>query len=169
MKKSVLLVLGVLFGIGVYAQKVDFGVTAGYLYGYATLKTDQFDVSVDDSGFYLGALVDLGLTEKLSIRPELLYASIDDSSALFLPIMLKVYVLDRLHLQAGPQFVFSLEESTPDFSSYEIDLAGGLGFDITSNFFLESRASFQLNNSFTGNEDIKARANYLTVGVGYKF
>lgn len=158
-----------LFVCGVKAQSVDFGVTAGYLNARASIKVDGVSLSASESGFFAGLLADFSLTDKTSIQPELLYVNVDEGSALFVPVMLKVGITEKLNFQAGPQFVFSLEESTPDFSSYEIDLAAGLGFDITDNFFIQARYSFQLNNSYTGNEDAQVRANYLTAGLGYNF
>ena len=66
--------------------------------------------------------------------------------------------------------VFSLEDDIPDeISSFEFDIAGGIGYDITEDFFVEARYTFQLNNSYTGSEDVKLRGNYLTVGLGYWF
>lgn len=169
MRKVFFIAMAVLFGLNIQAQSIDFGVTAGYLNGRASVKFDEGTFSDSQSGFFIGGLVDFVLTEKTSIQPELLYASIDDGSALMLPVMLKSYITDKLNFQVGPQFVFSLEESVEDFSNVELGLAGGLGFDITDNFFLQARYSFQLNNSYTGSEDFKVRANYLTAGVGYKF
>lgn len=169
MKKVLFVALAGLFGFGLHAQSIGLGVTAGYLNVRASAKFDGITVSDSQSGFFVGGLVDFALTEKTSIQPELLYANVDEASALFLPVMIKSYITEKLNFQVGPQFVFSLEESTPDFSSFEFDLAGGLGFDITSNFFIQARYSFQLNNSYTGDEDIKVRGNYLTAGVGYKF
>ncbi len=169
MRKVLFIATAVLFGLNVQAQSVDFGITAGYLNGRASVKFDEGTFSDSQSGFFIGALVDFVLTEKTSIQPELLYANIDEGSALMLPVMLKSYITEKLNFQVGPQFVFSLEESVEDFSNVELGLAGGLGFDITSNFFLQARYSFQLSNSYTGNEDVKVRANYFTAGVGYKF
>lgn len=169
MKKIVFSAALLLSGMWLQAQDVDFGVTAGYLNGEAKVKGDGLTISGNESGFYVGAVADFTLTEDFHIQPELVYASIDESDALFLPVMAKYYVAPKLNLQAGPQFVFSLEESVEDISSVEFDLAGGLGFDITEEFFIEARYSFQINNSYTGPEDVKLRANYLTIGVGYTF
>jgi opacity protein-like surface antigen len=65
--------------------------------------------------------------------------------------------------------VFSLEDTPEDISSIEFDLGAGAGYDITENLFAEARYSFQINNSYTGSEDITVRGNYLTIGLGYTF
>ena len=86
-----------------------------------------------------------------------------------LPILGKFAISEKFNLQAGPQLVFSFEETPEDFSSVEFDIAGGIGYDIDEDFFIEARYTFQINNSYTGSEDVKVRGNYLTVGLGYKF
>jgi len=169
MKKIIFSVAVLLSGMVLQAQDIDFGVTAGYLNAEGKIKAEDFTISVSESGFYIGAVVDFTIDEKFHIQPELLYASIDDSDGILLPIMARYYVSDKFNLQAGPQIVFSLEDTPEDFSSVEFDIAGGLGYDITDNFFLEARYTFQLNNSYTGPEDVKVRGNYLTIGVGYTF
>lgn len=169
MKKIILSATCILGGMLLQAQQVDFGVTAGYLNGEAKVKAEGITLSANESGFYIGAVADFTLIGDFHIQPELVYANIDDSDGIFLPILAKYYVAPKLNLQAGPQFVFSLEDTPEDFSSVEFDLAAGLGFDITEKFFAEARYSFQINNSYTGSEDATVRANYLTIGLGYTF
>jgi hypothetical protein len=169
MKKFILSAALLTGGFFLHAQDIDFGITAGYLNVEGKIKADDLTLSASESGFYVGAVVDFTINEKFHIQPEALYASIDDADGILIPIMGKYYVANKFSLQAGPQLVFSLEETIEDFSSVEFDLAFGLGFDITDAFFLEGRYTFQLNNSYTGPEDVTVRGNYLTLGVGYKF
>lgn len=170
MKKLVLFIaIAVLAFTNVNAQDSQFGLTAGYLNVDAKVKFDGTTVSASDSGFYIGALADFTVSETFHVQPELVYANVNESSALILPIMGKYYVSDSFNLQAGPQFTFSLEETPDDFSSIAIALGFGAGYDINENFFIEARYSFQLNNYYTGSEDLTAKENYLTFGIGYKF
>lgn len=170
MKKLLLVAITVLgFTYSSQAQEVRFGATAGYLNARASVKADGVSISASESGFYIGAIADFNVAENFNIQPELLYANVDEASALFLPILGKFAISEKFNIQVGPQVVFSLEESIEDFSSVEFDIAGGLGYDITDDFFVEARYTFQINNSYTGDEDIKVRGNYLTVGLGYKF
>lgn len=169
--KKLLLVVIALFGI-IYssqAQEVRFGATAGYLNARGSVEADDITVSASESGFYLGAVADFKVTENFNIQPELLYASADGANALMLPILGKFAISEKFNLQVGPQLVFSLEDTPEDFSSVEFDIAGGIGYDIDDNFFIEARYTFQINNSYTGSEDIKLKGNYLTIGLGYKF
>lgn len=170
MKKLIIFVVIFNFAFVLKAQgDIDFGITAGYLNARASIKGDGLTISDSASGFYAGLVVDFKATETFHIQPELLYLNVEDGEALMLPIMGKFYITDKLNFQAGPQLVFALEDVPQDFSSVEFDLAGGLGIDITDQFFMEGRYSVQINNSYTGPEDIKLRGNYLTIGAGYKF
>ncbi len=170
MKKLLLVAIAVLgFTYASQAQEVRFGATAGYLNARGSVKAEGISVSGSDSGFYLGAVADIEVSENFNVQPELLYANVNDASGIFLPILGKFAISEKFNLQAGPQLVFSLEDTPDDFSSVEFDLAGGIGYDIDEDFFLEARYTFQINNSYTGSEDIKVRGNYLTLGVGYKF
>lgn len=169
MKKSIIVALFLGSTLGIQAQSMDFGLTAGYLNASIRVKADGISLSDSESGFYVGAVADFGITENFHIQPELAYASVNEGEAIFLPVVGKFYVTDKLNLQAGPQFVFSLEDLPEDFSAVEIDLAAGLGFDITEHFFVEGRYSFQLNNSYTGSEDVTIKGNYLNLGIGYTF
>lgn len=154
---------------GVQAQDIDFGITAGYLNARGSIKSDGVTISADESGIYGGLVAEFSVGNKVGLQPELLYASIDGSDGILLPVLFEFGIAPKLNLQAGPQFVFSLEDVPEDFTGVEFDLAGGIGLDITEAFFAEARYTFQLNNSYTGPEDVKVRGNYLSVGIGYKF
>lgn len=56
-----------------------------------------------------------------------------------------------------------------EVSSFEFDIAIGFGYDLTEDFFFEARYTLQINNTYTGSEDVKVRGNYLSLGLGYKF
>jgi opacity protein-like surface antigen len=169
MKKFILGTACLLGGLMLHAQDVDFGVTAGYLNAEGKVKAEGLTFSANESGFYIGAVADFTLTDEFHIQPEVVYASIDEGDGILIPIMAKYYIVDKLNLQAGPQFAFSLEDTPEDISSVEFDLGVGVGYDITENFFAEARYSFQINNSYTGSEDLTARVNYLNIGLGYTF
>ncbi|WP_228238969.1 porin family protein [Allomuricauda sp. M10] len=170
MKKLFFVAISVIaFTYSSNAQEVRFGATAGYLNARGSIKADGLTVSASESGFYFGAVADFTVSDNFNVQPELLYATVDGSSAIMLPILGKIAIAEKLNFQVGPQVVFSLEESVEDFSNVELDIAGGIGYDIDEDFFLEARYTFQINNSYTGSEDVKVRGNYLTIGVGYKF
>ena len=170
MKKFAITMLAVMGCMaGAQAQDIDFGITAGYLNARGSVKADDVSISASESGFYGGIVAEFSVADKIGIQPELLYATVDGGDGIILPILLEYAIAPKVHFQAGPQLVFSLEDVPDDFTGVEFDLAGGIGVDITEAFFAEARYTFQINNSYTGPEDVTVRGNYLTIGVGYKF
>lgn len=152
------------------AQDIDVGITAGYLNADGKLELGDVEVNLDaESGFYAGFVLDFSLSDRFGLRPEILYFNVDDSDAIFIPLLAKIGIFKGLHVQAGPQLGFALEDLPEDTSAVEIGFAAGLGLDVPGGFFVEGRYAFQLNNSYTGDLDITSRANYITLGAGYKF
>lgn len=158
----------------VNAQETKFAGTAGFV--SASLKTDvniagvSVSATTSESGFYVGVVGDFGVSETFDVRAELLYASITDFSQIMVPIMAKFGVSDEFSLLAGPQITYSLEDLGDDFSKLGIGLGAGASYDFSETLFAQARYTFQLNDSYTGDIDgISYKANYLTVGVGYRF
>jgi len=95
------------------AQGVSFGITGGLLNTNTDIDLSAVGISifnidaVNETGFYVGVLVDIEATEKFHVQPELTYGSAGDLSFFYLPVMAKFYVVNKLHIQAGPQFSFS--------------------------------------------------------------
>ena len=56
-----------------------------------------------------------------------------------------------------------------DFTKFNIGIGAGLGYEFTENLYAQFRTTYQLNNYYTGNADIKSRINFFNVGLGYKF
>lgn len=171
MKKIVLFSVFLFLGITTVAQELNFGVSAGYISGKGKLSGSN-TVSLESdaqSGFYAGLLIELRILNKIKVQPELLYMNFEDSDFLQVPIMVKVYPIPKLYLQAGPQFTYTLEEVFDDFTKLNLGIGAGAGFDIAFGLFVNARYTFQVNNYYTGPADIKSQINFLTAGVGYKF
>ena len=170
MRKLCLATIVVMFSIIIMnAQDTRYGATAGFLSASAKLDFNQISVSNTESGFYVGAFVEIGISDKFKIQPELLYASTDGFSSIQLPIMTKYYVSEKFNLQGGLQFNLSLEETSDDISAFTFGLGLGTGYDITEDFLITARYAFQLNDSYTGEGDISSKTNLLNIGLGYRF
>ena len=171
MKKLLLTGAVALFGLA-NAQKVNFGANAGMLTGFASLKTPMGDESESNTGFYAGIFAEINAGNKFKIQPAVNYANIDNASALQVPIMVKYYVDPKFNLQFGPQFTFDLDDNPfPEaYNSTNFGLALGAAYEFTQKLFLEGRYSFQVNNHLKNAPDgYTLRANYLNLGLGYKF
>jgi|SRR5690554_128354 len=141
MKKLVLLAaIAVMSVTTVEAQEVRLGAKGGV--NFATFNGDNLGDIKSRTGFHIGGLVEIPVTEKFSVQPEILYsaqgAEYKDSGReggvnysyeyknkldyISVPVMAKFYVIDGLAIEAGPQVSFL----TSSKSEYE----GTLG-DVT--------------------------------------
>lgn len=125
MRKIALLIIMTVCGLS-QVRSQDFGVKAGY--NYSTFRGETSSISTIEglSGFYIGGLVDLPISDVLSIQPELIFSrqgvalrqeikgfgfnvSINNADIrldyLNIPVMAKVN-LGPLFLQGGVQFGF---------------------------------------------------------------
>lgn len=173
MKKLLLVGALALFG-AVSAQEVSFGANAGLLSGFAKGKTPNFTTNDSSTGFYLGFFGEFKAGDKFKIQPAVNYANIDSGSAIQVPIMVKYYVDPKFNLQAGPQFLFDLSDMPEGYNEVynktNFALALGAAYDFTPKFFAEARYSIQLNNHLkNAPSGYSIRANYLNVGLGYRF
>jgi len=171
MKKLFLVGALALFS-AVNAQQAKFGINGGMLAGFANAKTPLGDMSDSSVGFYAGFFAEFNAGSNLKVQPALNYVNLDDASAFQIPVMVKYYVSPAFNLQVGPQFTFDLEENPmPDYyNTLNFGLALGTAYDFSEKLFAEARYSFQLNNHLkNAPSGTSVRANYLNVGLGYKF
>ena len=74
MKKLMLLAAVAVFGLSnVNAQEVKFGVKAGV--NFASLTGDDADGLDGKTGFHVGGVAVIGISEKFAVQPELVYSS----------------------------------------------------------------------------------------------
>ena len=121
------------------------------------------NVSVEgegDTGFYLGAGYQFELTETIDLEPALLFSSVDDLNSIYVPIMFKYGVTDQMSLVGGPQinYVNDFEDA-----AFGIDLAFGLTYDVSDEFYVEARYGFQIAR------DTEFNLNTASIGLGYRF
>lgn len=168
-----------------YSQ-VNFGIKTGLNISNAVYNIDGASPE-GRVGIYAGTFVDFPLSQRFHLQPELLYSSegIKDGSLDFinLPVGLKWFFVDGIHLHAGPQagMIIDAEGGTGGLNTYVLAGMGGIGyeapgggFEITALFthgissIIDENYSIDsgLGYNITG---IKAWTRTLQFGVGYKF
>lgn len=140
------------------------------------------------TGFFVGFLVDIPISEKLSFVPEFIFSQQGKDQDDFrldylnLPLGLKLE-LGGLYLNLGPQVgvkVWDPNESGV-FSNFDASAFGGIGYIFNSNIFIEARYTygltdiFQDNNNFTFSNDggttfrnLEGRNTVIQIGIGYR-
>ena len=104
MKKSLLVAAIAVLGIFGANAQTSFGVTAGLAnFSVEIDPSGPFDFG-SETGFYVGALADIAISDAFHVQPAVTYAMTGDASSLLVPIMAKYYFGDSgFNVQAGPQ------------------------------------------------------------------
>ncbi|UFK97491.1 porin family protein [Kaistella faecalis] len=172
MKK--VLVAGAVALVTMVNAQTKFGANAGMLVGSAKAEAPGMSETNSSTGFYAGFFAEINAGNKIKIQPTVNYANIEDESALQIPVMVKYYVDPKFNLQFGPQFLFDLSDIPAELDQYynktNFAVAFGGAYEFTDKFFAEARYSVQLNNHLkNAPSGYSVKANYLNIGIGYKF
>jgi hypothetical protein len=135
--KKVLLAATAIFTFGLAtAQDISYGAKAGL--NMSTLTGDVEDAK-SIFGFHVGGFVEIKISEKFAIQPELLYSTQGAKSEfqedfegtlvkvsetlnlgyLNIPIMAKYYVSEKFNIQAGPQIGLNLSAKAKAEASFD--------------------------------------------------
>ncbi len=194
--KKIALFFSMLLAIAVAAnaQESRIGLKTGV--NFANIGGDaETDMRV---GYHLGGFAKFQLGDKFAIQPELLYSLqgfkteglsfgsvtlLEEENVNFhyvnLPVVLKLYLIEGLNLQVGPQvgYLASLtidgEDRKDDFDLEELDfgLVFGAGFDLDD---VQIGARYNLGLSDTNffkstNPDFEAQNRVIQVYIGFAF
>ncbi len=134
MKNTFLIVAIAIFGFGASSNAQEywnFGIKGGA--NFTNMTSDGFEDNNSRTGFHLGVLAEIPVSERFSIQPEVLYSTqgTEEEGSNFtneykldyiqLPVIAKFYVIDGLALEAGPTFNFLVNEEY-DFESGLLDI-----------------------------------------------
>jgi opacity protein-like surface antigen len=187
MKKKLIIAVA-LFAMTVTAQAqlVKFGLKGGVNYANQTgseitVNSSNYDTSAITS-YHAGLVAEIKIVDKFSIQPELLYSTQGASyknafeefnnelGYLSIPVMAKIYLNKTVSLEVGPQASFLLSErnnfDTKDASTFDFAVAGGLGINLTKNFFLQGRYGLGLTEA---SKDADVKNSVFQVSAGFMF
>lgn len=124
---------------------------------------------------------------KIGIQPEVLFsqqgAKLSDvdlgevdfkTSYLTIPVMLKLYLIGGLNLQAGPQFGFltaaEIDETDVSNSLKNSDISAnlGLGWDLPFGLTVDARYNLGLSDVNDGLSSESFKSRVIQVSLGYK-
>ncbi len=169
-------------GAAVAQAAVSLGVKGGL--NFANVNADSPGTAfASRTGYHLGAFLSAKFA-KLAIQPEIVYSqqgmnftinggsSVDQNfSYVNIPIILKLYLVGGLNLQAGPQFGFltSAARGGVDvkslYKSSDFSVALGAGLDI-SNITIDARYNMGISeiNDEAGSDAVKNQVFQLSLG-----
>lgn len=173
----------------------SFGVKGGV--NFANVTGDDFGDQESRTSFHVGVLAEFPLAEIFSLQVEALYSGQgfrtnipgglfggDDRVEYHLdyinvPVLAKVYLIEGLSLEVGPQFGFKVNEKI-DFDPTSDDGDWGMGEAKDFDFGIAAGVSFstQMGLFATGRyvmgvtevvDNMDAKNSVFQIGIGYKF
>ncbi|GGW77218.1 outer membrane beta-barrel protein [Salegentibacter mishustinae] len=146
-------------------RKNRFGVKAGY----SSVAVDLGVISLSVDGFYAGLIAEFSATDKILIQPEVLYSRAAEANIIHGAVLAKYYVVENLSILAGPQATYFIGEEDVEDNSFGVDVAVGVGFDITDDLFADLKYAYGLTERGDENDFIPYKVNTFQIGLGYKF
>ncbi|MDO5981333.1 porin family protein [Flavivirga spongiicola] len=170
MKKLLLCAAVAVFGLSsMNAQETKFGVKAGIDAASQKLKGGIVSVTVSETGFYVGAFAEIGISDAFSFQPEVLYVAVDNLDQIAIPLMAKFGVSEKLDVLAGPALGILLD-TADGVKSFNYGIEAGAAYDITEELFVEARYNIGLANLIeNAPSGTSTKLSGFFVGLGYRF
>jgi len=131
-------------------------------------KAEGGSASVSETGFYIGAFAEIGVSESFIFQPEVLYVSIKDLDQIAIPLLAKFPVSEEFNVLVGPSLGIMLD-SSEGMKSLNFGAEAGLAYDFSEDFFVEARYSLGLANLLDGAPSgYSVKLSGFFVGLGYR-
>lgn len=198
MKKLILCAAIAAFGFTtIQAQDgIQFGAKAGV--NFAKLTGDDVEDADGRTGFHVGVLAEIPVSEKFSVQPELVYSQqglqqdfegVESKlklDYLNVPVMAKFYVADGFAFEVGPQFGFIMNAETSfegggdsvdvdvkdDVAGFDLSLGAGLSYKMATGLFFQGRYMFGVSNVDDSDEngfEDDLTNSVLSFSIGFMF
>ncbi|WP_395043781.1 porin family protein [Flavobacterium sp.] len=185
MKKLLFAAVAVIAFGSANAQETKFGAKAGLNMSNLTGDVEDNSMKV---GFHIGGFVNIGISEKFSVQPELLYntggakftGGSTNLSYLSIPVMAQYNITEEFSLEAGPQIGFLMSANDKadgggsvdikdSLNSTDFGLNLGLGYDVAENINIGLRYTIGMSNILKDSGDIKIGTSNLGLSLAYTF
>ncbi len=162
-------------------------IALGIKGGLNFAQLDVENISVDNKTGYHGGAFLLFKMSKIGIQPEILFSKQGTANPISdfnfdyinIPVILKLYLMAGLNLQAGPQFGFlttaELEDNlnnTVDikdlYKTTDVSVALGLGWDLPFGLTIDARYNLGLSDIDDDASVPSTKNQVIQVSVGYK-
>ncbi|GAB2631307.1 porin family protein [Belliella aquatica] len=186
MKKSIFLTaLLVLVGFSVsFAQGINFGLKGGANISNFEGSSQNFN-SESITSYHAGLFLEFGLSDRISIQPELLYSTVGanmtfDGAAedfrnelgyISIPLLARIYLIpNRLSLDLGPQISYLMNESEnvniTESNTFDFAVTGGLTLQVIGPLFIQGRYNLGLTDV---KPDAEVTNRVLQLSAGLRF
>lgn len=187
MKKNILCAFSfVLFANATNAQSFGIGPKVGANFSSIT----GIDGIKSKTGSYFGVFAEIGVSDKFSLQPEVLYTSQGGvlnnedivNNYISVPVMFKYRLFAGLAVEVGPKFDFlsnskiKVTHFKGDFNSFNFGVGAGLSYRLPLGLSIDARYNFGLSNlnkniSIDGipSSGQNLKNDVFQIGVGYRF
>ena len=193
MKKLFMFIVAVLLVGSASAQS---GIVVGPKVGLNVTNISNIDDSKNKVSFQLGAFAELRMNDFFAIQPELIYSRQgfrykydgvkykERVNYLNIPVLAKLYVLEDLSVDLGPQLGFALngksvakhggttvKDKNKDLNTVEVSFALGLSYN-WDNLMFSARYNIGLSNVMDKNkswDEGNNKNHVFQLSVGYRF
>ncbi len=162
------------------SAQTEFGVRSGY---YNLIKFSEVDNNgtkfrdFEGEGFYVGAFVDISISNRFSIQPEINYIGIPKSLSLSLSLSLsqiqvttlgKYKIGKKVNIFLGPSIGFFLNPED-DMKNTSLGIAFGVSYDITKKLTIELRGDHGLSKLSGDRVKGYSEVHGWSIGLRYTF
>lgn len=192
MRKFIIAALMLLISSSAFAlDGVEWGVKGGLNLAKIT-KTDDGKIK---PSIYIGGFATYKFNDIVAIQPELIYSRQGVTTKqggvkyqyrinyINLPILAKLYVLENLTVDLGPQFGFvlnskinrksggtSVKTSASDMvKKFDVSFAMGVTYTVIGNIDLSFRYNLGLTKAIKAEFGDKRKNSVIQLGAGYRF
>ncbi len=189
-----LVLLGLMLSESVHGQaQFSLGIKGGPNFANLDVNYSVGDNYKNRTGFHAGAFALIKI-KKIGIQPELLFSrqgsnfqyNSGSGEANFdyinIPIILKLYTVAGINLQAGPQFGFlsggevkntiqgitSVQSAKDLYKGSDFGLALGLGWDLPFGLTLDARYNLGLSTINDGTNAPESKNQVFQISAGFK-
>ncbi len=168
MKFFLLIITIIGFSISSNAQDIKFGFKGGV--NFSTINGNDIRGDIDGrTGYHIGAVAQVGLTDMLALQPELIYSAQGiknlDIDYINIPVLLKLKFAELFSVEAGPQFGFIINDEYTLVEPEGFDFSGAVGVGVELGSFF---GQLRYNIGFTDIvENVDIKNSNFQVSVGY--
>lgn len=186
MKKIILAVSALLLSTGAFAQ---IGIQWGVKAGLNLATTTNTSNAKFRAGINAGVFGEYVISDYVGVQAELLYSmqgtkskteaagvtvsSTTKTDYINLPILAKLYILEGLSVDLGPQFGYMISAKVGDADVYDnvdkkfdVSFAMGASYKLPLGLDVFARYNLGLTKIFEGSD---SKNSVIQIGVGYRF
>ena len=167
------LVLALFTTIG-FSQETKYGVRGGLTISNLDYDGTPINDNPHRNGFVFGVYVEYGLTDNLSVAPELQFSTEGASREGFandylnLPVLLKYNLIDRINVGVGPQLGLKVHAHEDGFKNLVFSGVGIVEIKLADDWFIDARYNYGLSNVFDEDLSVEAKNAVWQFGLNYK-